>query len=179
MADLSIRYAAALFELSQEAGLRDAYLEQAALLRNILIEDKAMDVLAHPLISAEEKFTFLDEAFGGSLHPDLFGFLKLTVTKNRENYILPALQKLVDMIRESQNQTTARVITAVPLTEEQSTGLSTVLSRKLKKRVDLNEIVDPTVVAGISIHVDGCFMDRTVKTMLKSMKENVRKGAEE
>ena len=179
MADLGIRYATALFELSSESGTLNEYQEQAEFLRDTLTADGALSILTHPRISAKEKYDFLKTAYGGIVHQDMMGFLKLVVSKNREAYLLSALNKLVDMIRVHKNQTTARVVSAVPLTYEQAGKLADVLSRKLAKQVDVTVLVDPSQIAGLSIHVGEYFLDRTVKTMLKDLKETVRRGADE
>lgn len=174
MADLGIRYATALFDISQESGLLNDYLEQAQLVRDNIVSEEAQRVLTHPRITSEEKFAFLQKAFGEHIHQDLLGFMRLVVSKNREAFLLPALNKLVEMIKTHKRQTTARVVSAVPLTDEQASQLTMLLAKKLGKQVDIAVLVDPTVIAGISIHVDGYFLDRTVRTMLKDMKENLK-----
>ena len=171
MADLGIRYATALFEISQESGLLKDYLEQAQLICDSLRNEEALLILTHPRISADEKFDFLNKAFGSVIHQDLLGFIQLVIAKNREAFLLPALDKLVEMIKYHQNQTTARVVSAVPLTDEQAGQITQILSKKLNKDVDITVIVDPSQIAGLSIHVDGYFVDRTVKTMLRDMKD--------
>ena len=171
MADLSIRYATALFDISQEGGLLKEYREQAQLLCNHLQEEEALLILTHPRISANEKFDFISKAFGGAIHQDLMGFIQLVIAKNREAFLLPALNKLIEMIKTHQNQTTARIVSAVQLTDSQTDQLAKILSRKLNKEVDINVVVDPSQIAGISIQADGYFIDRTVKTMLRDMKE--------
>ena len=172
MADLGIRYATALFEISQEGGMLSDYLEQAQLVRDNIESEESQRVLTHPRISSDEKFAFLENAFGKNIHQDLLGFMRLVISKNREAYLLPALNKLVDMIKEYKRQTTAKVVSAVPLTDAQVMQLTSTLANKLGKQVDVTVMVDPSVIAGISIHVDGYFLDRTVKTMLKDMKES-------
>lgn len=176
MADLGVRYATALFEISQESGLLAEYLEQAQLLFGNLGQEEALLVLTHPRISASEKFDFVNKAFGGTIHQDLMGFIQLVISKNREAFLLPALGKLVDMIRHHQNQTTARVVSAVPLTDSQTDQLTKVLSKKLGKEVDITVIVDPAQIAGISIQADGYFIDRTVKSMLRDMKDVMKES---
>ena len=177
MADLGIRYATALFEISQESGLLKEYLEQAQLLKANLQDEEALIVLTHPRISAEEKLEFITKAFGEVLHQDLLGFIQLVIAKNREAFLLPALGRLVDMIKRHQNQTTARVVSAVPLSDEQASQLTSILSRKLGKEVELSVVVDPSQIAGISILADGYLVDRTVKTMLRDMKDVLRDSA--
>jgi len=172
VADLGIRYATALFEISQEGGMLSDYLEQAQLVRDNIESEESQRVLTHPRISSDEKFAFLENAFGKNIHQDLLGFMRLVISKNREAYLLPALNKLVDMIKEYKRQTTAKVVSAVPLTDAQVMQLTSTLANKLGKQVDVTVMVDPSVIAGISIHVDGYFLDRTVKTMLKDMKES-------
>jgi len=171
VADLGIRYATALFEISQESGMLKEYLEQAQLLRDNLQDEEALLILTHPRISAAEKFAFVSKAFDGQIHEDLMGFIQLVIAKNREAFLLPALVKLVDMIKQHQNQTTARVVSAVPLTDQQAEEITSILSKKLNKEVDITVIVDPSQIAGLSIQADGYLVDRTVKTMLRDMKE--------
>jgi F-type H+-transporting ATPase subunit delta len=180
VADLGIRYATALFEMSEESGLIGEFYEQARFIRDTLDED-VQRILTHPQLSADVKYASLKEAFdrAGHVHQYLLGFMKLVIDKNREAFLLPALNKLVEMIEHHRNQVTARVVSAVALTDGQAAQLTACLSKKLGKTVQIVVIVDPSVIAGISIHVDGYFLDRTVKTMLKNMKETVRRGAVE
>jgi len=56
MADLGIRYANALFDISQESGLLDDYLEQAELVRDNIRSDDAQRILTHPRISRSLRF---------------------------------------------------------------------------------------------------------------------------
>jgi F-type H+-transporting ATPase subunit delta len=178
VADLGIRYATALFEISEEGGLLNEYLEQSKLLCSALNNVDTIRFLTHPQISADEKIASLSTAFGDSIHQDLFSFMKLAITKNREAYLLPALSRLVEMIKVRNNQTTARIVSAVSLTEEQVAQLTATLTRKLGKIVEITVVEDPSVIAGISIHVDGYFLDRTVKTMLKDMRESIKSNRE-
>jgi len=152
----------------------DDYLEQAQFVRdNIKCED-VQRILTHPRISSDEKFAFLQTVFAEHIHQDLLGFMRLVVEKNREAFLLPALNKLVDMIKTHKRQTSARVVSAVPLSDAQAKQLTEMLEKKTGKQVEITVLVDPSVIAGISIHIDGYFLDRTVRTMLKNMKENIK-----
>jgi len=172
MADLGARYATALFQLSKESGQLDELLKQSQFLCSTFRDTDALQILTHPLIATAEKNRFIDKAFGNVVSQDLISFMKLTVAKNREAFLLSALTKLVDMIKLHKNQITARVVSAIPLSDEQKGRLANALSAKLGKQVDIYVLIDPTQIAGISIHVDGYFLDRTVKTMLKNMNES-------
>ena len=176
MADLGMRYATALFQLSKESGNLDELLTHSQFLCSTFQNTDALQILTHPLITSADKNSFIEKAFGSAVSQNLISFMKLTVAKNRESFILPTLTKLVDMIKLHKNQITARVVSAVPLSDEQKNQLALSLSAKLGKQVDIYVITDPAQIAGISIHVDGYFLDRTVKTMLHNMNESLKKG---
>jgi len=174
VADLGTRYATALFELSQEQGMLAQYLEEATFVRDALQDEEVKGFITHPRVAGADKIAFFEKAFKAHIHEHLMGFMQLAVTKNREAFLLPALNQLVEMIRRHQNQTTARVVSAVALTDTQLAHLAAVLSRKLGKQVDVLVQVDPAVIGGISIHVDGFYMDHTLRFLLRNLKDEVR-----
>ena len=174
MADLGKRYATALFELGQDGQLLPVFLEQAKGLLGLLQEEDCKAFITHPRVSSADKINFFSTAFDGKIHAHLMGFLQLAVSKNREDFLLSALQKLVDMIRHHQHQTTARVVSAVPLTQAQLEKLAAVLGSRLGKQVDVLVQVNPAVIGGISVHVDGFFMDHTLRFLLRDMKDKVK-----
>jgi len=177
MAQLSNRYATALFELSLEHGTLNDDIDQAILLRDTLREEDCHKVITHPRISMEEKRTFFEGAFSGQISQDLMGFLHLAVAKNREDQIVSVLSQFIDMGYNHIRRTTALVISAVPLKEKQIADLTALLARKLNKQVELKLKVDPSVIGGLYIQVDGYFVDRTVKTRLNEMKLSMAEGS--
>ncbi|MCL2031448.1 MAG: ATP synthase F1 subunit delta [Oscillospiraceae bacterium] len=176
MARIDARYAAALFELSLGDGtLRDTY-EQAVLLRDTLRDAECHGVLVHPHITSKEKDAFIRGAFQGRVHDRLLSLLSLLIAKNRAAYIVPVLTALIGMIDRHDRKTTASVITAAELRDGQRAALRAMLSQKLDKQVDITEKVDPSVIGGFYIQVDGYFIDQTAKKQLSDMKASLLKG---
>jgi F-type H+-transporting ATPase subunit delta len=101
------------------------------------------------------------------------GFLHLAVSKNREKIIIPVLNDFIDMANNHIRKTTATVVSAVPLREEQVSALANLLSRKLNKQVDIVQRIDPSVIGGIYINVDGYYIDKTIKSRLRGIKESM------
>jgi len=175
MAKLQTRYAKAMFELSIERGLTDAYKEQATFISIAMSDPETNRIITHPRISIKEKLAFLDAVFTNRVHDDFLGFMRLLVTKNREEFLVLAMDNLVKLILQHQNFTTAKVVSAYSLSNEQLSGLQASLMRKLGKRVDVETEVDIELIGGFRIHVDGYIFDRTIKHLLKDMKENIGK----
>ena len=173
MARLSSRYATAIFDLSVEGGKINEALTQAIYVRDALKDEKCQKLITHPRISADEKRSFFDEIFKGHINPDLLGFLHLAVAKNREAFIVPVLSDFIDMANDHLKKTTAFVTSAVPLRNDQVSALAALLSKKTNKHVTVEQKIDPSIIGGLHIQVDGYFIDRTIKTRLQEIKASL------
>lgn len=173
MANLSVRYATALLQLAEETRELDIFLEQAQFLcQTFEGEEGALRILTHPLIAADDKKSFVNTTYGAIIHPHLIGFMKLSITKNRESVLLSTLRTLIEMIKLKQFQITARVVTAIELSDAQKSKLAHILSVKTGKNVELDIIIDPTIIAGLSVQIDGYYLDRTTRGILKGMRDS-------
>jgi F-type H+-transporting ATPase subunit delta len=166
MEKLSVTYATALFDLAVEKGAADEVLAQAVFLRDTLQDAEIFRAFVHPHISAADKRGLFGSAFSGHVHDNLLNLLYLVIDKNREAFLLPALASLIGMIERFQNKVTASVMSAEALDEGQIATLKSLLSAKLNKHVDVSAKLDPSVISGPYIYVDGYYIDRTVKRQL-------------
>ena len=176
MERLSVIYASALFDIALQKDAVDEFLNQAIFLRDSLGDPDFQHVLVHPQIAAAEKQEIFRKAFSGKIHEDLLGFLLLVADKNREPYLLPALDALISEIERYNKKVTAKVLSAAPYDDKQAESLRVMLSEKLDKQVELDFKVDPALIGGPFIFVDGYYIDWTVKKKLydlqSSLKEN-------
>ena len=62
------------------------------------------------------------------------------------------------------------------LADQQIRALEEMLSRKLGKQVKVNPRVDPSLIGGMYIQVDGYFIDRTVKSRLRDLSASMKEG---
>ena len=176
MERLSTLYATALFELALENGKTDEFLEQAILIRDTLQDEQCRRILVHPHIPAAEKKQFFAKAYAGHIHDDLLGFLFLVADKNREAYMLPALTSLIGMIERHNGKVAAKIYYATSLEKEKLEVMKKILSKKLDKKVDVTLIVDPTIIGGPYIFVDGYYLDWTVKKRLRDLTVHMKEG---
>jgi len=174
MERLSVIYATALFDLALQQDAVDVFLDQAIFLCDSLSDADCQRMLDHPQITAAEKHEFFRTAFEGKLHEDLLGLLYLVADKNREAYLLPALTELISMIQRYKGKVTAKVLSASPYDEKQSDSLREILSTKLNKQVELDLKVDPSVIGGPYIFVDGYYIDWTVKKRLRDLTSSMK-----
>ncbi|MCL2368736.1 MAG: ATP synthase F1 subunit delta [Oscillospiraceae bacterium] len=176
MAELSLRYGTALYDLAAEDGSLSQCLDQAVLVRDTLQKPECRQILEHPHISGREKRAFLQKLFPRPLHTHLNGFLSLLITKNRERISISALTAFIQLANRALGHMEAHVCSATALRDSQVLALQSVLSNKLGKQVSLSLEVDPALIGGISIYVDGHLIDRSVRKQIYDMRNRIKNG---
>ena len=176
MDKLSTIYASALFDIALQKNAVDDFLDQAVFLRESLSDQDFQSVLVHPQIAAAEKQEMFRKAFSEKIHEDLLGFMLLVADKNREAHLLPALNALIGNIERYNKKVTAKVLSAAPYDGKQAESLRVMLSKKLDKQVELDLKVDPSVIGGPFIYVDGYYIDWTVKKKIYDLKSSLKEN---
>ncbi|MCL2152257.1 MAG: ATP synthase F1 subunit delta [Oscillospiraceae bacterium] len=176
MEKLSALYASALFELAVQRGLTDEFLSQSVFIHDSLQDDECRQVLVHPHIPAQKKQELFSKVFGKYVNKDLLGFMNLVAEKNREEFLLPALTELIEMIERHKGKIKSTVYFASTISESQLAEMKTTLSKKLNKIIDISLKVDPSLIGGPYIFIDGYYIDWTVKTRLRDLIIHMKEG---
>jgi len=176
MAEINRLYGKALYDLAEEYGNLEACLDQAVLVRDTLKLPESQQILSNPLISKKSKFEFLKEAFLDALEDPFGSFLELLISKNREEILVPSLTEFLRMGDRFRGVVEAHVVSAVKLRPEQVSALHDVLRRKLEKTVDMTVTVDPALIGGFYLNVDGHTVDSSVRRRLQDMKRSIERG---
>lgn len=179
MAKLKNRYANALLELSDEKDSLEKDLEQAVFIRDSLRGDDVQSFLKHPHISNKAKEKLFQELFSEKISKHLMGFLYLMVKKSREVLIVPVLDEYIQSANRHFGRVEAKLVSAKALTERQIESIAITLSRKMDKQVEVEAIVDPDVIGGFYILVDGHIFDGTVRSKLNTMRQQLKRGSYE
>jgi len=177
MERLSILYASALFSLAIEQGSVDEFEEQAIFIRDALLDGDCLRIIIHPHVAEAEKREFLNNAFAAHINRYMLGFLFLVIEKNRETYLMPALAALIGKIRHYKGKVTANASFATQPDEKQVAEVVGILSSKLDKTVEVSVKVDPSLIGGPFIFVDGYYMDWTVRTRLNELTYNIKESS--
>lgn len=177
MAKLKDRYANALLELSEEKGTLENDLEQAVFVRDALEESSVQSFLLYPHVPDTAKHQLFQNAFSDRLAKHLMGFLYLMVRKNREFLIVSSLNEFIYRANKRLGKVEAKVVSAKALTEKQIKTIQTLLSKKNNMQVEVKATVDPDVIGGFYVLVNGYVFDRTVRTDLNNMKERLKRGS--
>lgn len=166
---LAGRYALALFE-TVRAEERSAVLEELERFLKALEDPQIKRVFFHPRTALQRKGELIRLA---QLCQVLEHFLLLTVEKSREEYLPHILKEYKELVLKAQEMTTARVVSAVPLNSATLASLQKHLEARSGKTVLLSPSVDPKVVGGLIVEMDGEVIDASVTRALKQFRRQL------
>jgi len=176
MADVGKEYGRALFELAEEEALDMALVEEIRTLEKILKENPDLiKLLDAPNINLEERINVIDTVFADRVHKYLCSFMKLLTEKRYFQEIFDCFIEYKNCIEEKNSIIEAHVTSAAPLSEEQKDALYSKLTKKANKKIIVKYEVDPELLGGIRVNMDGELFEGTIKARLHELRSNLKK----
>ncbi len=174
MADLVKEYGKALYELSEEDGLQSVYLGEIRFIR-VLFRDNPgfLRLLRAPNIPKAERMESVDRVFNGRIEPCLCSFIKLMTKRGHAAFLLACLDEYERLWYRKSGIAVAEVTSAVPLTSEQKNRLLTMLESRTGQAVEMRCSVDPALIGGLSVMIDGHLLEGSLRGRLASLREHL------
>lgn len=170
MTDLAREYASGLYELAEEEGLSADILTQMQTLKSCFREQPDFcRLLCNMSMSKEERLTILDGALRGQVHPYLLNFLKILLERGALNEYEGCLAAFKELYNEAHGIIEASVTTSAPLSDEQRQRLKEKLLKMTGREVELAEKIDPSVIDGVLLEMNGQRFDSTIRHRLQSI----------
>lgn len=176
MSEISKEYAKALFMLAQENKNEENYGNALDFIEDVFSENSdVIQFLSHPGISLEERCNVLDKAFLGALPTDVLSFVKLLCEKNHIKYFEKCREEYKNMLSKIKHLSTAKVLSAIELTEKEKEALKEKLEKLSGHDVVLECSIDESILGGLVIEIDGKIVDASVEGRLKDVKDVIDK----
>lgn len=174
MTESAKMYGGSLYDLAAEEKLEARLLEELDAVADLLrANPDYLRLLSMPNLPKKERCGLLDEALRGSVHPYILNFCKLLC----ENGTLRELGGCARAYRERYNKANgiveATAVSAVALTRSQEDALRARLEAATGKRIDLTVKVDPNVLGGIRLDMEGLQLDGTVQNRLSALRGSI------
>ncbi|MGL5378656.1 F0F1 ATP synthase subunit delta [Clostridium sp.] len=169
---LDRRYALALYEVAQEKGKVDQYIQDLEEICSIIDNNKEFhEVIRHPQISTKKKKKTFINIFKGHIDEELLSFLLILIEKDRILYLREKLNEMKKIDLEHKNTVRGVVKTTIKLTDDEFNQLVTKLENKYNKKIILDQIIDQSILGGIYVRVGNDVIDGTVKSKLDELKD--------
>lgn len=170
------RYAKALYDLGKEEGKEKLFLDELKSVTRVMGESADLkSILESPLYDIILKKKILKEvASKMALSAYAVNFMNILLDKDRFfvlNEILDAYNQILD---EVSGRVKARIVCASSLDENQLKLVAQTLSRVVKKEVDVDVQVEPSLIGGMIAEVEGMIYDGSVKTQISKLKQSLK-----
>ena|SRR5690625_2983272 len=171
---VSKRYAEALFELGEEKNELDTFVKQFQLIKDILTDNEQLfTILSHPQIQTSKKQQLIKEIFK-DFHKDVINTIQLLTERQRIEHILSIVDQLNELVNDARGIAEATVYSVRPLTEAEQETLAKKFAKRFEKNsIVFNNIVDPSILGGLSIRIGNTIYDGTVRSKLNRLERNI------
>lgn len=172
------RYANALYEEADEAGVLEAVDDDVFMLRRSLASnDELSRFFESPVISPEKKDDILQSLLEDRIEPLTLQFLRLLVQKDRETVTKAILDQYQALRDEQRGVVVARVQVAQPLADEDRETLVEALEAKTGKSIRLQVEEEPELIGGLVIRIGDRVFDGSVRNQLTNLRDRLRDSA--
>ena len=170
------RYATALFDLAASEGAMAKYEEEVKVIVKALHDEPDfMAVLQDHKVTRENKINIVETVFTDKVSSPIVGLLALLVNKGRQSEILNVLEAFLDMVKAESGIIKAVVTSAIPLKEAQLEALREKLEASTKSKIELETIVDSSIIAGLVVRVGDKVVDASYKGEMQTLKKQLSK----
>ena len=171
MSYVAFQYAEALFSLAKETSQIEDVLTEFKVIKKAF-DFEIYQFLVHPKIKKQDKKDLISKFVNNSL---LRRFIFVLIDNSRIEIlddVLDEFEKLID----NQNKTMkVQVYSHKLLSPGQKKQLADNLEKKHNRKIELENIVDKSIVGGLRLEFEGMVLDDTINNYLNSLKANLTK----
>ena len=168
---VSKRYAKALLDFAMAKGNeKKVYQEVETLAGNFANVPDLKRTVENPVVTRKMKLDLLVEAAGGKdVSEEMKRFLQLVIDGKREKFLHFMTWSFIDQYRERKHILMGKLTTAVEA-PELVRHLEEIGSLKTDSKVEIKANIDPSIIGGYIIEVDGYRLDASVADQLRRVK---------
>ena len=177
MTDLAREYGEGLYILARDEDIRAQIGEELRAVTEIMRQQPDfLRLLASRAVSLEERLGIVDAAFGHQAHPYLVNFMKILIRRGCIDAFYDCAKWFSDRYNEDFGIVEAHVTTAAALPEDRLDALRARLEEIAGKKVVLITAVDPSLLGGVRVEMNGKKFDNSIKNRLERLKFNLTKA---
>lgn len=168
------RYAQALMGIGEDNNTLDVFKENLLAVKKVFEENKDLDLfLNHPTIPVGEKKSLIDEILKDKISAFILNIIKILLDKNRFFLYGSIVNNYISLLNEKRNISTAKIITAIEISEEIKNKVKEKLEKVFEVNVEVETAVNPEIIAGMVVKMQDKVIDGSIKTKIENMQRQV------
>ncbi|MCC9135861.1 ATP synthase F1 subunit delta [Pontibacter silvestris] len=169
------RYAKSLIELASERNELENVHKDMQQFSKVVSQNRELHLLLrNPIVKSDKKLAIINAIFSGRVQELTLAFFKIVARKNRESVLEFIATEFEKQYNELKGIQTAKVISAIPLTPGLREQLGQKLVAETGQTIELEEIIDPSLIGGFVLRVGDKQIDSSVKHSLLKLKNNFK-----
>lgn len=173
LATIARPYANAVFELAKRDASLEAWSSMLALLNDVSRDERVALLLDSPDLAAAEKAQKLADICGEDIDASGRLFLQSMADNDRLSLIGEVREQFETLRAEEQRSLGVEVVSAFPLTEQQSDELKNALSRRFNKDITIEASTDSSLLGGALIRAGDMVIDGSVRGKLNKLADTL------
>ena len=175
-ASLAGRYATALFGLARDENQLEAVAASLATLKQALGDSEDLRALTtSPLVTRGDAAGAVAGIAGSlKLDPISSNFLGVLAQNRRLGQLGAVIRSFDILLSAHRGETTAEVVSAHPLTDDQVAALKTNLKNRIGRDVAVDLSVDPAILGGLVVKVGSQMIDGSIRTKLNTLAQAMK-----
>ncbi len=171
---ISVRYAKALFSLSQENNILPAVKNDVNELQEVCRENSEfVAMLESPVVKTSQKQLVCEQIFRNQISETTLTFLSLLISHKREIFLENICRNFTDLYRNHLGIKAVSITSVVPLQEQERTKLISNIKLQFGCEVELTEKMDNSLIGGFVLQIDDKLFDASLSAKLQKIKQNL------
>ena len=170
---LAIRYAKSLLDLAQEQNKLELVFNDMKLLDDICKSNREFaNVLKSPIIKEDKKNQVIESVTAGRINMLTASFIKLLGGKGRESNLPEIISAFIEQYNEVKGIHKVKLTTAVEISEDlKNEFINKIKASEGVKTIELQTIVDETIVGGFILEMEGKLADGSIRRDLNDVQK--------
>lgn len=174
---LARRYTRALFQLAQDAGNEEAIGQQIEEFFRAYSGSDLATVLTNPAFDlATRKRILIEVGNSQNLTILTIHFLSLLLERDRLGHLPGIVSCYRRLLNEARGRVEAKVVSVDALDTKLAERVRDQLRSLTGKDVVLQQEVDPTLLGGMTVELDGKVYDGSIRSQLEKMKQRISRA---
>ena len=171
MGTIAKEYAEALFTLALEENNIDEIADGLSLVSDMFSENpEYLAFLSTPSIPQNERSERFEECFSGRIPDTVLRYALVMLSRGDIRHFNESMHEYKSLCFAAKSVSDAVVHSAVPLTEAELRKLTEKLEKLTGNTVRLTSRIDPSLLGGAVVEVDGIVIDGSIKQRMRELK---------
>ncbi|MFN8629599.1 MAG: ATP synthase F1 subunit delta [Chloroflexota bacterium] len=170
------RYAEAAFQVALADDTLDVWAEDLRYAANVLGLADVEQIVDSPAVPLADRQALVAKLLEGRIQPGALRLVDLMVARGRVSSLTRVADQYTRLLNTHRGIVMATVTSAVPLTGDETAAIRARVEAMANARVELQTVVDPALIGGVTIQVRDQLLDASIRGRLERLRDQLHAG---